>query len=325
MRGFIVALAGFLCALAAQAQAAPPDERKTLGCLVKGGAALQFDAAALQPDAKGLPTYVRLRLLFEHPDRAPAAEVLASTATEGFREAVLAHVAGYRLPCLGERPLAAVQEFQLAPDLLPQGGPLLVVRGPATSDRQCIRKPPSFYYQAEPRVVERLLMEMTYSGDGDSPPTVKVVRSTGGDDFIRAMLKNSEEQRQPCRRASDWPLREEVLVRVSMAGTHPAQFKKQRVPLAEFLSYMKDADDERVFFDLDTMQCPFALRWTLHEPWGRNMVREVEGDNPNRAGLIEWLKNLHSGLKPDSMQQLLGASLLIDVPCGRLNLLPVKR
>ncbi|MBV8037439.1 hypothetical protein [Roseateles sp.] len=319
MRGFIVALAGSLCALAL-AQPPLPDERKTLACLVKGGPALQIEDAGLQPDARGLPAYVRLRLLFERADRPPVVEVLASTASAGIRDVVLAHVTGYRLPCLETRPLAAVQEFQFAPDLMPQGGPLQVVSGPATADRKCLTYPKELGYTAEPRVLDRALLALTFSGDATAKPEVVVLGTNGDASFVKAMLKNGKEWGQPCRKAGDWPLREEAIYLARMAGTHYAQFKKKRVSLSEFLGYMKDASAARVFFDLDTMQCPFALRWTLHESWGRNRVLEAEGDNPNRALLVEWMRGLHSGLQPDMMNRLIGESLLVDVPCGQLDL-----
>lgn len=293
-----------------------PDPDRTLACLVKGGPAVPLGNAA----AQGLPAYVRLRLLFERADQPPVVEVLASTTTVEVRDAVLRQVAGYRLPCLETRPLAAVQEFQFPADLIPQGGPLAVVRGPATADLKCMVAPKEIPYVAEPRVVDRALLRLTFHGDGDSPPEVKILGTNGDEQFMRVMLKSGKEWRQPCRKAGDWPHRDEMFYQVRMAGTHPASFKKKRVSLAEFLGYTKDANDARVFFDFDTMQCPFTLRWSLHEPWGRNKVREVEGDNPNRALLIEWLRGLHSGLQPDMMNRLIGESLQIDVPCGQLNL-----
>lgn len=324
LRTLLAALALACGAGMAHADELPlPDEERTLACLVRGGPALSANAV-WRLNAQGVPAYVRVRLLFQRADQPPTVEVLASTAATDARNAVLAHVAGYRLPCLAQRPLAVVQEFQLAPDLAPQGSPLWPVTGPATADRTCIVRGPAFAYSPEPRVVDRMVMAFTYSGDGDAAPEVAVLGTNGDDQFTKFMVKHGREWRQPCRKVGDWPHREEVAFQVSMAGTHPAEFKKKRVALSEFLGYMKDVHGPRRFFDFDSMQCPFTLRWTLHEPWGRNRVREVEGENPNRVALIEWLRGLHSGLDPSQMSRLIGQSLTVEVPCGTLNLPPVR-
>lgn len=326
MRRFMVALAGLLFALAAQAQAPLPDQRKTLACLVKAGPALQVDDAALQPTDKGVPAYVRLRMVFERADRPPVVEVLASTAANGLREAVLAHVAGYRLPCLGDRPVAAVQEFQFAPDLAPQGWPLLVVRGPASTDPSCA-VPPAQRLEApmDRDVILKALVLMTFTGDGAAAPSVQVLRTNGGEAFRRSVTEHVAATRVPCRKAGDWPWYVEQMFVVRYGDRiQGARFTKPRVSLEEFLGYMLDARERRLFLDLDTMHCPFTLRWTLNQPWARNQVQSVDGDDPNRVALHVWLASLKSGLKPELMEQLVGESLLIDVPCGQLNLKPAK-
>jgi hypothetical protein len=313
----------------ARAEPAPlPDQMSTLACLVKAGPALQLPAAALQLAAPAPPAYVRLRLLFESADRPPAVEVLASTADASVREAVLSHVAGYRLPCLTQRPLAAFQEFQFASDLLPAGGPLLPTRGPASTDSRCVMPPlqPLDPPTDRPGLLVKTLVLLSFSGDGESPPAVKVLGTNADERFIRVVVKHVEGTRAPCRKAGDWPLHAEQMFRVRYGGDQikPARFTKERVPLSEFLGYMPDARDQRVFFDFDTMHCPFTLRWTLNQPWTRNQISEVDGRDPNREALVRWLSRLRSGLKPDLMEQLIGESLLVDVPCGQLNLRPTR-
>ncbi len=330
MRGFIVGLFGAVlaCSLGlARAEDSPsPDQRGTLSCLVKTAADLKLDAAPPQLDPRGLPSYVRLRMQFERADQPPVIEVLASTAGEALRAAVLAHVAGYRLPCLKERPVAAFQEFQFAPDLPPDGGPLLVTAGSASTHASCLVPPPQPFDPPTDRPGQLLkaLVLLSFSGDANAPPGVRVVKTNADERFSKSVVKHVEGTRAPCRKAGDWPLYAEQMFVVRYGGDQvkPARFTKERVSLSEFLGYMPDARARHVFFDLDTMHCPFTLQWTLNQPWARNQVGEVGGRDPNREALVDWLARLHSGLKPELMEQLVGASLLVDVPCGPLEIKP---
>jgi hypothetical protein len=83
---------------------------------------------------------------------------------------------------------------------------------------------------------------------------------------------------------------------------------------------VKNVEARPVNFELDTMGCPFRLNFTLGRPALPNRVTESGTPNANRRGFIAWLEELELALTKEEFENLLGAELFIDVPCGTIKL-----
>jgi phage tail protein X len=77
---------------------------------------------------------------------------------------------------------------------------------------------------------------------------------------------------------------------------------------------------EGVYFDLDSMGCPFDLRLTYWQPHMSNAIKEIGREMPARRAFIDWLASIEMRLQGAEANQVLGTDIKISVPCGTVNL-----
>lgn len=315
-------LLSFACG-GVQAMTVLPDETvaTTLACLERTGKPPQFPENTTQQEG-GL---MRVKLTFERPDQAPTVEVLANTAAKSMQDQVFQFVSGYRLPCLKaeQGSVQAVQEFVFEGLIRPDGKPLrpLTHQLPAQA---CIVVPRrELEVQGAPQdTVARVIVQGRFDGDADQSPSISYLHVSGSSKVQRAIGAHLAAYRMPCRKAGDPPVMFEQSFVVVFSGSKPAGFKQPMLPLNQFLANLKGIQSQRIFFDLDTMACPFQLNWTSMRPAAANRVSELGPPNPNRTEFRAWLSTMDINVSSRLLEQLIGESMIVDVPCGKVDLKP---
>ncbi|MBB4842892.1 hypothetical protein HNP55_001407 [Paucibacter oligotrophus] len=329
LAGWLVGL-GLLAAGTAQAQTVLPDEQVSewMACLSKGEEALVYPEQYRATKSGG---FVRVKLSFEHADRRPTVEVLSRALPEGMLDLVRSYLKQYRLPCLpAGKTAVAVQEFSFSP-YGPQDVSWSAARGvsdlKSEKARSCLRTPPdrvrpSWGFDLASRVKQKnygnLLLRLRFE-TADGPPQVKVVYDSAPANFRQSVLDYVGKYRMPCLAAGDEPITAEQQFHIDNTGKGRVTVLKD-LDLLQFLGAIKDLDKQTANFDLNTMACPFQLQWVAGMPIEKNRVGEVGERNLNRIELLAWLSGLSLNVPAETMEQLLGQSMLISVPCGEVKL-----
>ncbi|QPF75925.1 hypothetical protein G8A07_25410 [Roseateles sp. DAIF2] len=317
-------------ALAQQQQAVNNEEGKELlACLQRPQAPPdypEFDKKALRDGT------LRVRLSFTAADKAPAVQLLFRAGSERIVESVERHVAAYRLPCLpaGQR-VDVVQEFNFAArggDAVHWSAPRHVPSTPHKDWHACIRTPARQLRVWEdsltgtrfkPREFGNVVVQMRFDSP-TAPPQVKVVYAKADDRVRNAVLDHVAEYRMPCLPDGAEPQVSEQLFKFRSHTADDPVYTFKDMDLTSFLARMTDLERRPVRFDLDSMGCPFKLMWTLGRPALPNRVGEIGEPNLNRLELTTWLSELTMGMPPTLFDQMLGQSLVVTVPCGKVEL-----
>ncbi|WP_457423117.1 hypothetical protein [Roseateles sp. P5_E7] len=327
MRSMLTAWALGLCAFGVQAQTATDDRsgEATLACLVRP-AAPTYPAKALALRTNG---FYRVEVTFTHADGPPEFKVAFGAGSEELLHEAERYVRQLRLPCLASgQKVALLQEIRfsgIGDGDIATPAPLNLPRAPNARFSACLRSPPEGPKLSEPAQLQtfqrelkngNLVIDLSFTA-ADQPPEVKVVYDTLNRRHHNDVLRHVEQYRVPCLGAGEhYAVRQTFHVGFS----NNRQFAFKDVGIAKFLSTVKNLEARPVDFDLDTMGCPFRLRFELGRPAVRNRVTEVDARNPNRRGLIAWLEELELTLTPEEFESLLGAQRFIDVPCGTVKL-----
>lgn len=312
----------------AHAQTAPADRsgEQTLACLVRPAVPLAYPEVALKLRVGG---FYRLQMRFIDARKVPDVEVLFEAGSEPLREAVLGHAAQLRLPCLkaGE-VVTAVQEFSF--DALGVGrvrspAPLNVPSPQPENYTQCLRTPGpppelndggSFTRIRQALKNGNLIAELHFNGP-DQLPGVNVLYDSLSTQDRNEILRYVGQYRLPCL-----PVGKQASIQqrfsVHWSGNNSFAFKD--LPIVKFLGLVKNLNAKPVEFNLDSMACPFKVRWRLGRPAVPNDADEVGPPNANRLPLLAWFKEVELNLTKEQFEGLLGAELLIDVPCGTIKL-----
>lgn len=287
-----------------------------LRCLEKGTAAAPtYPEYGLQ---RRMAAIVRLRLTFTSPERPPKTEVFfTNDGNEMFTEHVRAYVRAYRLPCLPEgRQLVATQEFTFTPfdsrkvfygEVLDEADATPTKVGCVSNDVGRLQ------YRRTGNVILAIK-----SISMDREPEVRVLHSTGPSSVVDQAVEFGKTFRLTCpdEALSKATLRQMIQFR-DAADT---AYVLRDLDLLQLIRVSKNWRDKPVYFDLNTMGCPFDLHLTVYQPYDENVVGEVEKPDPNRRAFIQWLKTLSYDFPPRVMPDILGSSTRIRVPCTVLDL-----
>ncbi|MFG6429846.1 hypothetical protein [Roseateles sp. LYH14W] len=327
MRSILTASALALCALGAHAQTALDDRsgEATLACLERPTAP-KYPDGAMTLRHNGL---YRVQVTFTDAKREPEVKVLFSAGSDKLREAAEHYAQQFRLPCLkAGSTVELIQEvsFQAVADGDVQpSAPLNLPQPPDARYGACLRTPSQSLWlgPAPPppgsqREIKNgnLVVNMAFTAP-DRPPVVTVVYNTLNARYRSDILYHVAEYRVPCLDPGAKYTTQQTFS-VHMEGNRGYAFKD--VGIVTFLGMVRNADARPVNFELDTMGCPFRLRFSLGRPAIANGVTETGTPNPNRRGFIAWMEELELALKPEQFESLLGAQMFIDVPCGTIKL-----
>jgi hypothetical protein len=83
---------------------------------------------------------------------------------------------------------------------------------------------------------------------------------------------------------------------------------------------LKGIREANVYFDFNTMGCPFDVRFDPQQPVLPNGVGEVGSSNPERRFFLDWLTRQQLDLPKQQLNALLGQQAVVTVPCTVINL-----
>lgn len=316
------AIAGSAMAASGTTDVSPPSPAQSLSCLQRPEQPPKFPERGNYDRTGG---FARVKLQFTAPDKAPDVQLLANSLREDMLDVVTRHLGRYRLPCLqpADGTVSAVQEFEfsnsqkaplpLAPDETTPRGRLEV----------CYTRPKQdmvFDVLNAGREVNNIVIAMTFAGDGEQPPEVKVLHAQAVPFAVDTVVEWARWSRMPCRKAGESPVVLRQSFRLYPPGLQRQVLKVEQLNLVDFLAMTENPQAEGVRFDFNTMACPFNVNYTMYGPALPNEVTDGE-KKPDRAIFIDWLarQNLKFS-SPKQARALFGEDLQIRVPCGQLDL-----
>ena len=266
---------------------------------------------------------VRVRMEFFDRSKGPLVETLSSPSRE-HSDAVERFVEYYRLPCFksGGQRAFAIQEFVFRPNdgtRVTWFAPAAV--GPAKDECKVVGAEDAMLYP--PKAIRdykqgRVLARATFEGPGLAPEVI-ILHGGGHRALDEAVSEAMGQLRVECGPSGGrWPRQVVRLYMFVIEGGARATFKD--VDLKTFVASIDKLDSHKVRFDLSSMGCPFEVALALNQPFAANEVGEIGRPDPNREAFLVWLRSVALRLPPKAMDELLGSTMHISVPCGLLDL-----
>jgi hypothetical protein len=283
----------------------------------------EYPAVPLERKEGGL---VKVQLEFRAPDKEPRVKLIkGSGLSSRLDDAVTNFVEQYRVPCMQAKdgPVILLQEYNFDPD----GRSRVAASTPRDSadpDRaaqlKCIQHlvPDSIpdYPKASLRNEEvgTLLAKMRFTAP-DQPPALEWMAPPAHNRLRVSAERYIAGLRMPCLR--NGPVETIRAYQFVIAGG--ARTVLRDAPLIELLAGAKDLKTP-AFFDFNSMSCPFELRLSYYRPFAENKVQQLDTNVAARRPLLDWLAGLTLDLKNVPSEKVFGNSLIVTVPCGKLDL-----
>jgi len=319
VRFLLTLLAGLAWGNTALAQgAASAATSAQAACLVKPTTPLKYPELEVDSRVGGV---LKAKLTFTRPDRAPKVEILAWSGTVALADAAEIYLLGYRLPCLGQGERVVLEQEVVFTALGADEEPRQTA-----SSLGCMRTPGPFSYdetmQTSTLIKQKewgnVLLGISFYAP-DQPPKIKELYNSAPDRFRMAVLEHVQQYRLPCMLpgapAVTW---QQQYIFQGMASQ--SRLVLRDMGLVTFLGAAKDVDKVPLKFDLGTMACPFQARFTLYQPAASNNVTAIGKYVPEREPFLAWLSTLALNIEKKQFEALLGAEMVIDVPCGTIQL-----
>lgn len=269
---------------------------------------------------------VNVELIFTAPDRPPRVEV--TNKREAIRELVhevRRFVAGYRVPCMNASlgPVTLRQQF----DFVPNDG-RRVMASNVTDQADLIRRELLMCIHHTSRQggpdYPRGSLRDEHQGQvylalrfstADTAPQVNVLATTPHGRLKNAALDWAHGLRMPCLEGEPISLRQLYIFKLEGG---PRTLLRD-LTLQQWVN-ITGTPPQPVFFDLNTMGCPFDVRLRYYRPHSRNQVDELETQHPARRQLLDWLAAGQLKLPEVENTELLGQEITVSVPCGTVKL-----
>ena len=298
----------------------------SVACLVAtpGSPPLLYPPELLRRKDGGM---VKVELRFQAADQAPKVNVLnEDRQTLGkLEDAVREHVVHLRVPCMA----AGSPEVVLRRDyvFVPNDGRKVVASQPrdqadlALSEQlACIThvkglKRPDYPTLAlrddkQGNVYVRLRFEAP-----DQAPKLGVLAASRHTALVAAVRDYAAGLRLPC--LGSQPVEPTQLFMFKIDGG--ARTVLNDFSLVQMVGAARDLP-AGVYFDLNTMQCPFSLRLSYFRPHGPNEVRSLDTHYPARQAFMDWLSQITLNLPDVRNTEVLGQTITVEVPCGTVDL-----
>lgn len=325
------ALLAVLCT-AANAQTTVVTPSPAQRCLTRGELLLGtpiYPQKSYEEKASGRVT---VELEFRAADAAPRVLEIEAKTSDGsvhadrFERAVRDFIGAYRVPCLALNETARLkQEFVFVPHD-GRGVTLMASSDEATRRAgqllRCLRhqEPKKFpEYPISDLRAERqgtVVVRLEFL-DADGPARIKVLDDGGGTRFDAVVSAYAAGYRLPCHDLAG-PVDMMMLYVFKLEGAQRVILKD--VPLLTLVRAFKGIRSANVFFDLNTMSCPFDLRFTPMQPHAPNTIGEIGDTNPERRFFLDWLSRQQLDLPKREVNALLGQHAVVSVPCTVINL-----
>jgi hypothetical protein len=318
-----------------------------LGLLATGARAQQAELASSPaqrclspaPDDRVKPAYpprlyetktsatIEAELVFTAPDRRPKVHIEGGSDIE-FDNAIEDYAKQLRVPCMsaGGEPVRLRQTFVFTPN----DGRKVVWTTPvdeADAGRQeqlkCMVKPsPTLIHYPPAQMLQgraaNVLVRVHFS-DPAAAPSYEVIYDGGHRSFAQAVAGYLGELRLPCLAGGPIDDNFEFQFRLDGGGDLKRRVLKD-LPLQTFLAAVKPIRPGSVFFDTNTMKCPFDVRLRSRQPIEVNKVEELEEDVPARHAFLDWLAERELNLDRNTAGEVYGQSMVVHVPCAKIDL-----
>ena len=275
---------------------------------------------------------VLVELAFAAPDMAPVVTIVQSEGGSEFVDAVRAHVAKLRVPCLNladGAPATLRQEYLFQPD---QRKVHWSAPTDALADRQrqqlsCLvhqsgEKAPPFPARARQAGVQgRVVAQMRFNSP-DQPPQAKVHSRNSARLLSREIAGWVQGYRMPCFEG-----RGPVEVNITFAYLYEgdAAYGLKSLTLLSLLPHVKGVAAQTLQFNTTQMGCPFDLQFNYRQPHMHNLIGEVGERRPERRSLMAWLAAQELNLAPRSLDATYGDTTTVTVPCVKLDIRPPEK
>jgi hypothetical protein len=328
-------LAAFLCAIAvsgAWAQTTSVLPSAAQRCLTRGELLLgtpAYPQAALEAKASGR---VRLELEFTASDAAP--ELLRLDVdrfdrrehADQFERSVREFVKAYRVPCLSDGEKSKLtQEFVFVPH--DRRGVTMMASsdqslGRGEKLRGCLRhqdpKAQPAYPAADLRFERQgtAIVRLEFAA-ADTPPIVTVLDDGSGTQFAEVSREHALGYRMPCHDGAG-PAGLLQLYRFKIEGGRRVTLKDVSFP--SLVAAFRGIRTANVYFDFNTMGCPFEVLFRPMQPHAPNDVGVVGAVNEERRFFLDWISRQQLDLPAKQVNALIGQEARVSVPCMVLNL-----
>ena len=264
---------------------------------------------------------------FSGPATAPSVRLEGQPRRE-FERVIMDYAEPLRVPCMGaaDKPVKLRQTF----DFVPNDGRKVAWSTPtdaANAAREallkCVVRPDPEEIRYPGTLLsgwhEGTLKARVRYFSPDKPPTWEILFDGGARAFVYAVQPYLEMLRMPCVGAE--AVEEDISIHFRY---EPDGVLRQRVlkdlPLASFLSVVKPIKPGSVFFDTNTMQCPFDVRMTFKQPFEPNTLQELDEDVPSRHTFLDWLGQREINLDKQHSGQFLDQQMVVHIPCATIDL-----
>lgn len=300
------------------------------------------------PEHRGTPTYpaaalnrgeagrVKAALVFEGPDSPPTLQVLEQEGDSSFLNAVKAHVAEFRVPCLGRReaPAGLLIDFHFVPDrrAVVWSSPLDAAFAQQAKMLACVQtssgsKQPEYPIDARRHEIQgRVLARLRFTA-ADQPPAVDVFARPQAATLAHAVAEQVRDYRMPCFTGA--PLEAVWTFEFILDGR---RYGFKPVTFMDVMSVVRDIRQQALEFDFTTMGCPFDVKLRYRRPFLPNAVGEVASEDPSRGtpvGLnparrqfLDWLTQIEFDVPESTLNSVFGDSVTLTIPCIKINLNP---
>lgn len=293
----------------------------------KGCVTLPPEVAPRYPDAaaEGRGGVVRLKMVFSDTVSPPTMDVFTNSAGEEFLAAVQAHVQLYRFHCFRAegKAVTLIQEFQFVAkrgrEVLP--GALRHYRRSPTCKFTYAPPPPyprSLATPVSPVRSGNVLVGLSFSA-GQEAPQVRVFYDGGSSLFAQTASAHAAQARMKCDAVDEYPVEAFIPYRFRIEGD--PEFRSEPVALADFLGVVDQLEGSRVYFDFNTMGCPFDFSIYPLQPEASNVTGWKTSPTEDRREFLVWLSNVKLKLPRKLLNDLRGNALKVHVPCVVMNFL----
>jgi hypothetical protein len=326
MRRLLLAMAGLGAAGAVSAQTAVVAPSAAQQCLTRGEVTLGAPVYPQREFELKESRTILVEMRFDRADAPPKVEVVAPDVRDAFVESVLAFAKAYRVPCLQSGQTAQLrQEFVFRPT----DGRRVRAFLPADADSQraarlskCMRHVDGAvrpeYPEAALNAGEQgtVFLRLKFSDANRAPEVTSVDRSVSRA-LVREATYHAEGLRMPCH---DGGPAAEAAVMYKFLYEGGPRVALTDPSLVKFLGAVKGIRSANVYFDFNTMACPFDLRLRMFQPFAQNEVGELDAPHPERRFFLEWLSRQQLDIDARSNNMVLGQHMDLRVPCTVLSL-----
>ncbi len=305
-------------------------------CLTRGELLLgtpAYPQEALEAKASGR---VSVELEFAASDAAPELLRLDVDRVDQrahayqFERSVRDFIKAYRVPCLNAGEKSKVtQEFVFLPH--DRRGVTMM----ASSDQSQVRgqrlraclmhqdpkaQPsyPSSDLAAGRQGTTVVQLEFTAAG---APPSITILDDGDGAWFGDVSRKHALGYRVPCHDGAG-PASLIQLYEFKIEGGSRVTLRDVSFPT--LVAAFRGIRSASVYFDFNTMGCPFEVLFRPMQPHAPNDVGVVGPVNEERRFFLDWLSRQQLNLPPSQANALIGQEARVSVPCTILNLGPTS-